>query len=472
MKKLSFIIILLLSIDCSIFSNPALDKFLSSKCLKNASIGISIHNIDNNTTILDYQQNLALIPASTLKLISTATALSLNGPEYKYETQFGYKGLIENGVLKGDIIIKGSADPSLLSVHFYNNEEQLRSRLIAAMRKAGIKSVEGRVICDETILDNQGVNPAWPWEDMGNYYASGIYGINFMDNSYSVTFDTSKKGKKPEIISTNPEVTSLVLKNYLLPHAAKYDSAFIYGAPYINERYIFGAIPQNREKFSIQGDMPEPALQFADYINNVIKNAGISISGQPISARIAKEESIMVPGLESELFTWQSPELSELIRKCNFKSINLYAEAIIRLAAGKKNNITINESVEKTLNYWKSKGLDTSGLFIYDGSGLSPQNRVTASFLTQLLILMKDNEEFVNSLPRAGMEGTVKSFMSDSKHKGNIKAKSGTIRNVRAYSGYIYGKQNVAFTVLVNGYSCGPGDIRILRGKHLEDLEL
>ena len=85
---------------------------------------------------------------------------------------------------------------------------------------------------------------------------------------------------------------------------------------------------------------------------------------------------------------------------------------------------------------------------------------------------MKDNAEYVYSLPSAVMDWTVHRYMTDSTPKGNLKAKSVTIRNVRAYSGYIYGKQNVAFTVLVNGYSCGPGDIRILIGKLLEDLDL
>ena len=102
---------MLLSVNFALFCNDALQKFISSQCLTNASIGISIRNADSNEIILDYNSQLSLAPASVLKLLSTASALDKIGGDYKYETQFGYNGLVVDGVLNGNIIIKGSGDP-------------------------------------------------------------------------------------------------------------------------------------------------------------------------------------------------------------------------------------------------------------------------------------------------------------------------------------------------------------------------
>ena len=130
MKKLYIISIMLLSVNFALFCNDALQKFISSQCLTNASIGISIRNADSNEIILDYNSQLSLAPASVLKLLSTASALDKIGGDYKYETQFGYNGLVVDGVLNGNIIIKGSGDPSLLSCHFENKETEFNDKLI------------------------------------------------------------------------------------------------------------------------------------------------------------------------------------------------------------------------------------------------------------------------------------------------------------------------------------------------------
>lgn len=463
---------MLLSVNFALFCNDALQKFISSQCLTNASIGISIRNADSNEIILDYNSQLSLAPASVLKLLSTASALDKIGGDYKYETQFGYNGLVVDGVLNGNIIIKGSGDPSLLSCHFENKETEFNEKLISSLKNAGIKSIKGSITGDESIFEFEGINPAWTWEDMGNYYAAGIYGINFMDNTYSIIFDTSKKGKQPQVKSVSPTIVDIKMYNNLLAKASKYDSAYIYGAPFIRERYIYGAIPQNRETFTIKGDMPEPALEFSSYITEVLKRNGISVSGSPTDARILKSQGKQIPKIEKALFTWSSPDLSKIARQCNVKSINLYAEALMRLSSKNKQPLSVGRSIINTIEYWEKKGIDVDGLFIYDGSGLSPQNKVTASFMTSLLVHMKDNNDFVGSLPVAGMEGTVKSFLATGPYKGKAKVKSGSIKNVLAYSGYLENEKKIAFTIIINGYSCSNQELRNLIGRFFEELKL
>ena len=190
--------------------------------------------------------------------------------------------------------------------------------------------------------------------------------------------------------------------------------------------------------------------------------SGIPVSGKNFSGRQLLKESIAIPKIETPLFSFNSPELSAISRKCNVKSINLYAEAMMRLASPRGYNITIYRAIDSAIRYWKQKGVDVSGLFIYDGSGLSPQKRVNAAFLTEVLEKMKDNEDFVKSLPVAGREGTVKGFLGNTKYAGKARVKIGTIKNVLSYSGYLTGNENVVFTVIVNGHK---GSNTTLRNK-------
>ena len=360
----------------------------------------------------------------------------------------------------------------MLSSYFDSSGGKLRTMLSNSLRQAGIKRIEGNIISDESSYDFEGINPGWIWEDLGNYYAAGIYGINFMDNRYTITFNTSEKGHKPAIESVFPPMPYLNFQNNLLPKSSDIDSAYIYGAPFSNDRFIYGAIPQKTNKFTIQGDIPEPALSFACYINRILYESGITVTGKNYSARMLYEESKTIPKIDTKLFTWTSPELSAIARKCNVKSINLYAEALMRLASPRNYNVTIYRSIESAIRYWRQKGIDVSGLFVYDGSGLSPQNRVTANFLNGVLEHMKDNPAFVNSLPIAGREGTVKGFLGNTKYAGKARVKSGTIKNVLAYSGYLEGNQKVIFTVIVNGHKCSNTELRNRIGKLFEDLNL
>ena len=213
MNKPIISILLFIFISIKGLANPAIEKFLSSKGMEHASVGISIHNADNKEVIFEYQPNLSLVPASTLKIFSTATAISLKKPNYKFETIFGYNGTIKDGVLHGNIIIKGSGDPTMLSAYFDPSGGSLRTMLVKSLKEAGIKKIEGSVISDKSLYDFEGINPGWIWEDLGNYYAAGIYGVNFMDNRYTITFNTSEKGLKPSVESVFPPMPYLDRKS-------------------------------------------------------------------------------------------------------------------------------------------------------------------------------------------------------------------------------------------------------------------
>ena len=153
----------------------ALQKVLQQADYKNATFGIHIHNLSTGETMYSRNSNKRMIPASTLKTITTAAALEILGPDYRFSTQVGYTGKIRNKTLAGDLVIVGGGDPALGSEYFendYSNPDFL-DVWAQKFKAAGISRVEGNLVLDGSLYDSEKIPPTWIWEDMGNYYGAG-----------------------------------------------------------------------------------------------------------------------------------------------------------------------------------------------------------------------------------------------------------------------------------------------------------
>ncbi|MDR3061673.1 MAG: D-alanyl-D-alanine carboxypeptidase/D-alanyl-D-alanine-endopeptidase [Dysgonamonadaceae bacterium] len=448
-KKTAFLLLLFVFVlqQSKAWDMAVVNDFIKKPNMKHASIGIKVVEVSSGTVICSYNDQLSLCPASCLKLVSSAAALELLGPDFTYKTVLFTDGVVDSrGVLQGNIYIKGVGDPTLGSEFIDVEPEKFMNQWITDMEKSGIKSVNGKVIALDGLFAYEGVSSKWIWADIGNYYAPGIYGISIFDNMYRLTLKSGASGTSPEILGWVPAEVSLKFENNLKAAANDIDSAYIYGEPFSPKRRIFGTIPRNKPSFVIKGDIPDPGLFLASYFTRMLKKSGILVSGEASSGRI---ENIH-PAEKKILSHTISPDLKEIIQVVNFRSNNHYAEHLFRKIG----------SEDKVTGFWKSKGLDTDGLFMYDGSGLSPVNAVSVDFLTSLLRYMaiksKYAEVFYQSLPCAGKEGTVKGFLKDTSLGGNARVKSGSMGGVMSYSGYVarYGKK-YAFSVIVNKYN-GP----------------
>jgi len=424
------------------------DNFINNSLLENASISLLVKDLTTNETVYNYRAKTSIIPASTLKLVTTATALELLGADFCFETKLEIDGTISaDSILTGNLYIHGGGDPTLGSNCFENNE--FMDKWVEMVKKAGIKKINGKVIADASVYDDEGVNPKWTWDDIGNYYAAGAYGIAYLDNTLKITLRSDIIGSKPQIVKTTPEIPGLIINNHLLSTNISFDSAYFYGAPHSYSRSIYGEIPAFRTSFIIKGDIPNPGLLLAQHFNDKLEQNGIVVNQPPTNIADTTTKRIVI-------YSHSSPPLSNIVTEINVHSNNLYAEHLFRYLALKNNKIaTSNGAVQTIKSFWKSKGLPIDQLFIYDGSGLSPVNAVSASFFVDLLQYMhtksKHKEEFFNSLPVAGESGTLSSFLKNTALQGKIHAKSGTISRVRCFAGYIeaYDKKYV-FAIMVN----------------------
>jgi D-alanyl-D-alanine carboxypeptidase/D-alanyl-D-alanine-endopeptidase (penicillin-binding protein 4) len=416
--------------------------------MENANISLLVKDIATNKTICQFRPNNSTIPASTMKVVTTAAALELLGPDFCFQTKLEIDGTLNSkGVLNGNLYIRGGGDPTLGSEHL--GDKDFLIKWVEEIKKVGIKKITGQIIADGTIYDDQGVNPKWTWEDIGNYYAAGAYGISYMDNTYQLVLRSGIEGTTPEILRMNPDIPSLTFENYLTSTLITSDNSTIYGAPHSNLRGIRGEIPANRSEFIVKGDIPNPGLLLAEQFQDKLIDSGIDIHQLPsdIVSKTTDRRVILVQ---------ESPPLKEIIKETNIHSNNGYCEQIFRYLALQKNAIaTSNGAVQVVRSFWKSKGLPVEQLFMYDGCGLSPVDAVSSQFLVDLLIYMQtispNKEAFFNSLPVAGESGTLTNFLEKTALQGKVHAKSGTISRVKCYAGFIDLKEkNYVFAIMVN----------------------
>jgi D-alanyl-D-alanine carboxypeptidase/D-alanyl-D-alanine-endopeptidase (penicillin-binding protein 4) len=437
---------------------------------KDANIGVLICDYQTGDTIDAYRADAVIPPASTIKLLTTATILEIFGSDYQIQTPICYSGYIKDSTLYGNLYIEGRGDPTLGSR--YVGDQQFLQKWTEEIRKAGIRHIKGDIIADASYFDLNATNPAWLWEDIGNYYAPGIAALSYMDNTMTFTLKSGICGSRAEVINTYPEAENMRFDSYVECANINYDGAYVHGIAFSNYRYLTGKIPSNRESFKIRGDMPNPPLALATDLYKHLTSNGVTVSGK---ATFIREKST-TSTYRKTLFVHHSETLSEIIRHTNHKSDNLYAEMLFRILAYRKGTpCTIKHSVSFIKEYWKKKGLVLDNARILDGCGLAPQDALSSSMLVDLLCYMynsKHKEAFTASLPCSGESGTLKSFLRNTELQGKVCAKSGTIGGTKNFAGYIYlpdGRVWV-FAIMVNSASCKASRIQSIIEEYLLDV--
>jgi serine-type D-Ala-D-Ala carboxypeptidase/endopeptidase (penicillin-binding protein 4) len=444
-----------------------IDSLANSPFLQNGFVGVSIRSTKNQTNLVEFNAQKSLAPASTLKLISTATALMTLGENYTYPTTLEYSGQIKDSVLTGNIIIKGSGDPTLGSWRFknYPDYKQLTDNWAKKIKELGIKEIQGRVFGDGSFMEENVMPDTWSWGDMGNYYGAAAYGLNFHENLYWVTFKPASYMEGAALVKTAPDLPYYQKINRVLTDkGGTGDQVNIYATPYQDVLVMQGFVPMG-ENFSVKGSIPDPALFSAYFLDKKLKEVGLKISDSPMSWMEANKKNIYIqrPPQTTIIETYSSPQLRDIVKDCNFQSINLYAEACLKTPSVLMNLGGSTDAAIKGLKQiWQGKGLKLEGLKMKDGSGLSPANGITPNNMTDILSTMtteKSVNAFYESIPIVGVSGTVQNLAKKSKAVGNVRAKSGSIDGVRAYSGYFTNRNGelMCFSMMLNKYNSDYG---------------
>ena len=470
-----FLITLFCSVNLLFAQNiiqTELSKFVNDPSLKHASVSFNLIDLASNKVIAEHNPETVLPTASTAKLFSTATALEILGPNYQPETRIYYSGTIDsNGVLNGNVWIRGGGDPTLGSKYFNSEEGQtdFLKNWVEKIKEYGISTISGSVIADASEFGYEGAPDGWNWVDLGNYYGAGPSGLTVYDNLIRLKFKTSSVANKPsKLISIEPAVPDLIIHNYVRSSKKNGDNSYIYGAPYSLDRFASGTLPINKSEFLVKGSLPDPEYQLAHDLSNELIQSGVLIEGIAKSARKLDLDNDKLRYSDKTLiYSHKGPKLNEIVRLTNHKSINLFAEHMVSLVGYfKTGDGSTKSGLEVIENYWLNK-INTSSMHLNDGSGLSRSNAISASNYTDLLAYMEKSaqqESFINSLPTSGESGTLKSVCKGQAGHGHIHAKSGTMTRIKSYAGYIHSTsgKKYAFAIIVNNQD---GSTRNLRKK-------
>ena len=446
-------------------SADALSAFVNSEELKNASVGFSLLD-PSGKEIQSYDSGKSLAPASTVKLLTSITALEVLGYDHKFVTTLTIQGTVIKGKLIGNVIVKSGGDPTLGASDFKNHYGDFVGEWVEAIKAEGIAIIDGRILIDDGALEGDRNAGSTALNDVGNYYGAGAPGFSFMDNEFTVFFNTTGVGAASMVVKTEPALSdSVELVNEVKVGSKSGDNVIIYSLDGGNQVFFKGELPANKKGFQVRGSIPDVTGFAQAYLQRAIENSGISITA------VEKKGPLFMHS--KELVRTKSPALIEILKVLNKKSVNSYADVLLKhIGKASGRAATFEGGSEAVKAYWKEKGLDTSGIYIEDGSGLSRKNNITAKFMTGLLQSQVEDEQVNKMMNEASLSSSVKSMWGEA-FRGQIQAKSGYIGRVMAYAGYIIRDgEKYPFYLTVNNFSGSDSKMRKLMGTALRGVRL
>ncbi len=426
----------------------AYQEFEYDAQLRHAVSSLYVIDAATGRVIFRKNENLGLAPASTQKVVTAVTAFELLGKDFQYKTELVHAGDITGSVLQGNLFLRGSGDPSFGSWRYQaTREENIFSEFDRALGREGITKINGTVNIAANRWGTQLIPDGWIWQDIGNYYGAGAGPVNWRENQFDIVLVSGKKLNDPVKVNETrsaPGGTRFISELRSAPKKSG-DNAYAYLPVSAGTSYLRGTIPVEEDKFEIAAAMTSPSREFLHAFTRYLAGKGRVEKYNADSLNAEPDEISPQPELSNNarvIYTHYSPSLDSIIYWFLKKSINLYGEALLKtMAFEKKGYGATDTGVAVIRDFWKQKRLDPDELNLYDGSGLSPLNRVTTHAQVEVLKyarLQRWFRYFYDALPEYN----------------GMKLKSGSISDVRAFCGYHRSRdgKNYIIAFIVNNY--------------------
>jgi serine-type D-Ala-D-Ala carboxypeptidase/endopeptidase (penicillin-binding protein 4) len=460
----------------------SLDAILDAEPFENAFWGALVIDANSGTVLYERFPDKSFVPASNVKLYSTAAALEVLGTTFTYQTQLVANGDVRDGVLSGDLVIRGSGDPSF-GARFNDGDRLAVYRAWAdSLRAAGIAAVHGNIVGDGRVFDDVPLGRGWSWDDEAYGYSAEVGGLSFNDNTVDFSL-TARSPGQPAMLSWEPESTSYVtVQNYTT--TVSRDSA-------LTQRYS-RARGTNYVRFETRipvGRQVEPSVAItnsAAYAAHVfleeLRRQGFEITGH---AHSVDRRTPYTYRSNHPVARYASPPLREVIDVVNKRSHNLYAEALLKTIGALAPVIddgdvpgSTGAGLRRARHIWGAAGVDTARARLVDGSGLSRHNLVTPRMTAALLRHMwlhpdaDVRDAFIGSLPVGGIDGTLQSRFRHGITRGQVRAKTGTLSGASALAGYTRSRRSgdLIFVLMANHFTSSSGPVRAAQDAFVERL--
>jgi len=443
-------------------------RLLSSTTLRRGEWSILAVSLDRGDTLLSVSPRRPLIPASNMKLFTTAAALHHLGPDFRYETFLLGTGPVREGRLEGDLVLYGTGDPSL-SDRFYPDASAPFRAMVRELKGRGVREIEGDVVGDGSFLPPPLLHPGWNPRDLNDWFAAPVSGLSFDENLVTLRIGPGTRVGAPPRVDFLPPGAGLSVENRARTVAGRpRPRLWVDRERPDRPVLVAGEIRTGSRDLWRRMPVDDPAFYAARMLRRVLEEEGISVRGEVRSIREPAESPVegdprggAPPGPGSGLVllaTHLSPPLLELLRVVNRESNNFYAESVLktlgRVASG---DGTFQGGVAVVRRFLREEvGLPPGWVRQVDGSGLSPENRAAAAAFVALLGYLAEGplwRPFRSTLPEAGVRRSGLGRMGGTPAARNLRAKTGTMDGASALSGTVRSRtgERIVFSILSNG---------------------
>ena len=438
----------------------AIDAIVSRPEFAPALWGIEVRSLETGRTLYARNAEKAFRPASNMKLVTTAAALDAYGPDARLRTTVETAGRLDGlGRVLGDVYLVGRGDPDLSARFTPGRPTAAFEEMADALVAAGVRRIEGRVVGHEGAFTGERRGTDWAWDDLAWGYGAEVSALSFADNLVEAGLKPGERVGDPAVLELAPRLGCLVVSSSVTtsepapatpkPADTDEETVSLQREPGSNEVRLSGHVPLGG---SWDGELSvsDPARCAARVFADVLEAKGIRVTGG-----VSTSSDPLAPGARV-LAAHDSPPMAEIVRVVNKESQNLHAEMLLRLVGLKaKGEGSVAKGHEAVAEFAKRLGVPEAGWSLADGSGLSGFDLLTPRGLVALLAAMDRHPQaaaFRDSLPVAGVDGTLEKRMKGTPAEGRVVAKTGTLRLARALAGYVTTTrgERLAFAIVVN----------------------
>ncbi len=464
MKKIVLLALLLAPLSVFAQSNNVqkyIKKVLQKDSLfQNAVVGIYAEDAKGKC-VAQWNPDLPLLTASTMKTITTGAAIEILGKDFRYATSIAYCGEIQDSLLKGDLWIIGGGDPTLGS-DFPNAipVEEIFSAWKSALDSLGIQAIDGNIVADDSYLVDEMIPDSWTWGNIGYNYGSGASGLCFFENTQNFFVAPLEEcSEESRLTATYPEVPGLEIRNYVSTgDSSSRNSVWCYQQNMVPVVELYGNVSMKMGEYRKNLSCKYPHIGCAKEFEKYLSQNGIICH---TAIKDVEEVDAPAEGSLNVIKTTYSPTIEVIIDETNLVSNNLFAENLFKSIGKEIKGIGSYDSAKVAVKEWlTAQGVDLRGYTQDDGSGLSRENYVSPRFFTKYYQMMMKNgtfAEYLASFPVPGEDrGTLKNVLKNEPQevKERIHAKSGSLSCVKCYAGYVDCAQGpIRFAILVNNGS-------------------
>jgi D-alanyl-D-alanine carboxypeptidase/D-alanyl-D-alanine-endopeptidase (penicillin-binding protein 4) len=437
-----------------------LDDFFGDQSFNNAFWGVMVKSLRTGEVIYRRNADKLFTPASNMKLFTSAAAFLLLGSNYKYQTTFLANGEFLRGTLKGDLIIQGSGDPTFSNQFFSGSVTKVFEDWADTLKSKGIYEITGDIYGDDSCFDNVGFGKGWSLDYESSWFAAPSCALSFNENITEIRVEPSEINfpAKVTVIPGTGFVT--ILSKVITADESAESNVKVSRSRGANLITVNGQIGKGSAVVIEHVSISNPAMYFLTVLKETFEKRGIIIRGK--IARLEEADKNIIQNNLVPIFKHLSVPLRLIIREMNKNSNNFYAEQILKTIGLEENDLgTVDNGVKACKDLFSDMGINAESMVMADGSGLSRLNLVTPRQVINLLTYMYKDEEFekfYESLPIAGIDGTMAERMKRTVAQNNVHAKPGFNEFVSALSGYLKTNSGepLVFSMIVNNYLTPP----------------